>query len=65
MLTSKGCNKKIDRIHKKSLKSIHNDDESSLYDMLSTLNKKTIHQRCINVLLTKIYKYPNGLSPND
>ena len=31
--------------------------------MLSTLNEKTIHLRCINVLLTVVYKYINGISP--
>ena len=30
--------------------------------MLSTLNEKIIHQRCINVLLTEVYKYLNGFS---
>ena len=31
--------------------------------MLSTLNVKTIHQQCINVLLTQVYKYLNNLFP--
>ena len=30
--------------------------------MLSTLNWKTIHQRFINLLLTEVYKYLDGLS---
>ena len=30
--------------------------------MLSTSNKKTFHQCCINVLLTKAYKHLNNLS---
>ena len=50
MFISKGCNKKIYRIHKRLLRLILNDDESSFYDMLSTLNEKTIYKRCINVL---------------
>ena len=37
---------------------IFNDYESSFYCVLSTLNEKIIHQRCINVLLTEVY---NGL----
>ena len=28
------------------------------------MKKKTIHQRCINVLLTEVYKYLNGYSPD-
>ena len=31
--------------------------------MISNLNEKTIHRRCIHILLTKVYKYLNGLSP--
>ena len=62
MFTSKGCNKRIDRIHERALRLILNNDESSFYDMLSTFNKKSIHQRCISVLLTEVYKYPNDLS---
>ena len=56
MFTSTGCNKRIERIPL-------NDYESSFYDMLSTLNEKTIQQRCINVLLTAVYKYLQGPSP--
>ena len=63
MLTSKDYNERIDRIHERSLRLMLNDYEPSFYDMLSTLNKKTFYQRCINVLLTEVYKYLNGLSP--
>ena len=44
------------------LRFILNDYESSFYDMLFTINEKTIHQRCKNVLLTEVYKYLDGLS---
>ena len=54
MFTSKGCNKRIDKIHERSLSLILNDYES--FYMISTFNKKTIHQRCINVLFTEIFK---------
>ena len=49
MFTSKDCNKGIDRIHERLLRSILNDYESSHYDMLSTLNEKAIYQSSINV----------------
>ena len=62
IFTSKGCNKRIDRIHERSLQSIFNDYKS-LFNMISNLNEKTIHRRCIHILLTKVYKYLNGLSP--
>ena len=64
MFSSKGCYKRINKIHERSLRLILNDYESSFDSLLSTLNEKTIHQRCINVLLTEVYKYLNGYSPD-
>ena len=46
MFTSKGCNKRIDRIHERSLNACE-----------STLNEQKILQRCIKVSLTEAYKY--------
>ena len=53
MFTSKGLNKKINRIHEKSLRLVLNDHQSTLDEMLDTLNEKTIHQQCIDRLLIK------------
>ena len=64
MLFSKGCYKRINKIHERSLRLILNDYESSFDSLLSTLNEKTIHQRCINVLLTEVYKYLSGYFPD-
>ena len=64
MFTSKSCNKRIDRIHELLLRLILDDYESRFYDMLSTLNEKTIHQCCLNVLLTEVYKYLKTSPPN-
>ena len=64
MFSSKGCHKRINKIHDRSLRLILNDYESSFDSLLPTLNEKTIHQRCINVLLTNLYKYLNGYSPD-
>ena len=54
MFTSKGLNKKINRIHEKSLRLVLNDHQSTLDEMLDTLNEKTIHQQCIDRLLTEL-----------
>ena len=43
MLTSKGLNKKINRIHERSLRLVLNDRQSTLDEVLDTLNDKTIH----------------------
>ena len=63
MFTSRGCNKRMDKIHERLLRLIFSDHESSFYDILSTLNKKTIYQRCTDVLLNGICTYLNDLSP--
>ena len=39
MFTSKGLNKKINRIHEKSLRLVLNDHQSTLDEMLDTLNE--------------------------
>ena len=48
-------------MHERSPRLILNDYELSFHDTLSTLNEKTIHQRCINALLTEVYKHLNDL----
>ena len=64
MFTSKGLNKEINRIHEKSPKLVLNDHRSTLDEMLDTLNEKTIQQQCIDRLLTEVYKFLNGYSPD-
>ena len=63
MLTSKGLNKKINRIHEKSIKLVLNDHQSTLDEMLDTSDEKTIHQQYIDRLLTEVYTFLNGYSP--
>ena len=38
--------------------------KSSFSDLLTLLNERTIYQRCIKVLMTEVFKYLNGLSPD-
>ena len=64
MFSSKGWCKRMNKIHERSLRLILSDYESLFDILLSTLNENTIHQRCINVLLTEVYKYLNGCSPD-
>ena len=49
---------------KKSLRLVLNDHQSKLDEMFATLNKKAIHQQCTDSLLTEVYKFLNGYSPN-
>ena len=57
-------NKKISRIHEKSLRLVLNDHQSILDEMLDTLNEKKIHQQCIDRFLIKVYELLNGYSPD-
>ena len=59
MFSSKGCYKRIDKVHERSFRLILKNYESSFDRML---NEKTIHQRSVNVLLTEVYKCLNGYS---
>ena len=63
-VTCKGLIKKINRIHEKSLRLVLSDHQSTLDEMLDTLNENTIHQQCIDRLLTEVYKFLNGYSPD-
>ena len=49
-------------MHERLLRLILNDYESSFYGVRFTLNKKTIHQRCKNILLTEVYENLDDLS---
>ena len=64
MFASKGLNKKINKVYEKSLRLVLNYHQSTLDEMLETLNEKAIHQPCIDRLLTKVYKFPKGYSPD-
>ena len=64
MFASKELNKMINRIHEKSLRLVLNNHHSTLDEMLDSLNEKTIHQYCIDRLLTKVYVFLNGSSPD-
>ena len=32
--------------------------------LLENSNEKPVHQKCIEILMTEVYKYLNGLSPD-
>ena len=53
MFSTKRCNKRIHKIHEKSFRLILNDYSSSFDSLLSILNEKMIHQRCVRAILKK------------
>ena len=64
MFCSRESNYRLNRVHEIALRVISEDYISSFSDLVTVLNEKTIHQRCINFLMTEVFKYLNGLSPD-
>ena len=55
---------KINSIHEQSLSLIQQNYASDSEVLLENANEKQAHQKCIEVLMTEVYKYLNGLSPD-
>lgn len=51
-------------MHEGALRTTSEDYISSVSDLVTLLNEKTIHQRSINFLISEVFKYQNVLSPN-
>ena len=64
MFYSKTSNKKINAAHERSLQIDRNDYESLYPLLLEETQQATVHKRCINALMIKVYKYLNGHSPD-
>ena len=44
-------------MHERALRRISEDCISSFIGLVTKLNEKTIHQRCINFVMTEVFKY--------
>ena len=63
MLHSRTLNNKINCIHKRALRTVHSDYNSSFNELLDKDASFTIHQKNVQSLAIEIYKYLHGLSP--
>ena len=63
MFHSRGLNKRINKIHEKSLRLVYIDNISSFDELLVKDNCVTIHDRNLQVLATEIFKATNDISP--
>ena len=54
---------KMNKIHERSLRLLLKNDEDDFQDLLRSSADLSIPQRCIHSLLTEVYKYAHGLSP--
>ena len=63
MLCYRGIMHKINKIHERSLRLLLKNYKDDFQDLLRSSGDISIHLRCIDSLLTEVYKYINGLSP--
>ena len=54
---------KTNNIHERSLRLLLKNYKDAFQDLLRFSGDISIHQRCINSLLTQVYKYIHGLFP--
>ena len=64
LFCNKDGNKKIDRAHKRALKILHNDYESSFQSLLARSNSFTIHVKSLQKMMTEIYMSLNNMNPS-
>ena len=53
----------MNKIHQQSLRLLLKKYKDDFQDLLRSSGDISIHQRCTNSLLTEVYKYIHGLSP--
>ena len=63
MFCYKGITHKTNKIHERSLRLLLRKYKDDFQDLLKSSGDISIHQGCINSLLTEVYKYIHGLSP--
>ena len=59
----KVANQQINRIHKRALKAVYNDFDSSFEQLLAKGNHETIHQAHLKRLIVKVFSCVNKESP--
>lgn len=64
MFCTRKFNLRLNRVHEGALKRISEDCTSSFSDLVTLLNEKPVHQKCINFVMEEVFKYLNGLSPS-
>ena len=57
-------NHKINRVHKKALSILYDDEDSSFEQLLYRDQAYTVHEKNIQILLTEMFKSKNKLEPN-
>ena len=64
MFHSRELNNKINRIHKRALRILYDDEVSTFEQLLTKDGAFTVHERNIQILLTEMFKTKNRLEPH-
>ena len=64
LFCNKGANKEIDRTHKRALRILYEDYESSFETLLARSGSNSMHIKNLQKLMTEIYKSMNHLNPS-
>ena len=64
MLCSKTANKKINQVHYKFLKILHDENNLTYEQLLKKYNEFTVHQKNIQKLMIEMYKVKHNLKPS-
>ena len=62
-MSSRALNNKINRLHERCLRIIHNHKTSTFKELLEKDNSVSIHYTNIQAVPTEMYKVANGMSP--
>ena len=63
MFCSKKAFHRLNNVHERSLRLIHQDYVSNFITLSVKVSEKSTHQNCLKFLMIEVYKYFNGLSP--
>ena len=64
MFCTKHSTGRINSINEQCLRLIQQNYVSDFEVLLENVNEKPVHQKFIKLLMTEVYKYLNGLSPD-
>ena len=64
MFHTREINKKINRVQKRALRILYNDEYSSFEELLKRDEGFTVHERNIQILLTEMFKAKNKMEPH-
>ena len=59
MFCTRESNYSLNRVHERALRIISENYASSFSELVTLLNEKIIHQRCINFFMTEVFRYLN------